>query len=225
MSKTILAAVILITSIAVNLEAEYVTVTDIVDGDTIIVNGKTRVQLLGVDAFGNPEGTKQERELDRKATEFTMHFLLGKRVEISKDSNTQLNRYKDKWGRVLAYVQYEDGTLFNKEIIEQGYASAYMKYPLEYAEVLKEAEEYAKKWVKGLWYIINRLEKTKKVHRVIVTEKGSKFYHDASCKIAKEIPLEERITFHDEDEAKKLGYYRGSWCLPILMKNFDIGGK
>jgi len=206
-----------------SLQANSVTVTDIVDGDTIIVDTHTLVQLLGVDALGTLQGDARNRELEKRSTTFTAHFLKGQRVELRYDSANRLKKHKDKWNRVLAYVYLEDGTLFNLAMIQHGYARAYTKYPLELVGEFKKAEQDVREKFIGLWAYLrssSSQEKVSKTHKVYVARNGSKVYHEASCVIAREIPLQERVTFHEEDEAIVLGYKRGHGCVPVLMKRF-----
>lgn len=39
---------------------------------------------------------------------------------------------RDKYGRLLAYVFFEDGNFLNAENIRQGYGFAYTRYPFEH---------------------------------------------------------------------------------------------
>ena len=42
--------------------------------------------------------------------------------------------HKDRYGRTLAYVFLEEGTLLNAEIIKQGYGHAYTQFPFSRME-------------------------------------------------------------------------------------------
>lgn len=217
-------SIALVAVMCASLHASTVTVTDVVDGDTIIVDTRTRVQLLGLDAMGSAKGDYIEREKDWQATRFTTHFLKGKRVRLEQDPANRLKNHKDRWGRTLAYVYLEDGTFYNLAMIEQGYAVAYSRYRLKHSDGFKKAEGVAKKESRGLWKIArdgSSKKKGKRVYRkIFVARKGSKVFHEGSCLIAREIPLDERVTFHEKDEAIKLGYKSGRWCVPVLMKRF-----
>ncbi|WP_424004744.1 lamin tail domain-containing protein [Haloarcula salina] len=118
-----------------------VTVVEIVDGDTIDVrygNGdKERVRLLGVDTpevhtstdpdewEGIPNtdrGSEHLRDWGHKASEFARTELeRGEEIRIVVDEEADR---RGSYGRLLVYV-YDDGTLFNHELIDRGYARLY----------------------------------------------------------------------------------------------------
>jgi len=203
-------------------------VTDIVDGDTIIVDDRTRVQLLGVDAIGHSWGDERSSDLAQRSAAFTALLLKGKSVQLRQDPANDLKNHKDRWGRVLSYVFLEDGAFLNLALIEQGYATAYLKYPFRFAKRFKEAEERARMERRGLWSLLLGKRPAKEVrrgHEIYIAKKGSRTYHKASCLRVKNIAPEDRIRFHEEEEARKLGFSPGRWCLPVLMKRFSLSWK
>ena len=127
-------------------------VTRVYDGDTIEVqpaNGKTiKVRLIGIDS---PE-MDDEREtvlfFAHMAKRFAFYHLYDKDVRLTYDWERT-----DDYGRTLAYVFREDGTLFNEIIIKEGFAHAFTKYP--YREDMRtrfrKAEKEARRLNKGLW--------------------------------------------------------------------------
>lgn len=95
----------------------------VVDGDTIKIerNGiKETVRLLAVDTPETVHPTKKIEYYGPEASAFTKDMLTGQKVWIEY-GKTKLDRY----GRTLAYVWLEDGTLFNLTLIEEGYARVY----------------------------------------------------------------------------------------------------
>ena len=58
---------------------------------------------------------------------------------------------KDKYGRLLRYVYLPDGTLFNAELIKDGYGFAYTVFPITKLDEFKELETEACSVNKGLW--------------------------------------------------------------------------
>jgi len=128
-------------------------VVHVVDGDTIQVdiNGsKETIRLIGVDTPEVVDPRKPVQCFGREASNKTKEILIGKKVRLESDP-TQSNR--DKYQRPLRYVFLEDGTLFNKLLIEQGYAHEYTyqsnsyRYQLEF----KTAEKDARENKRGLW--------------------------------------------------------------------------
>ena len=92
----------------------------VVDGDTIVINyeGKNeKLRFIGVDTpeSVHPDKTKNT-SYGKLAAEYTKGKLLGKSVRLEFDVEKT-----DKYGRLLAYV-YLDDKMFNKTLLEEGYA-------------------------------------------------------------------------------------------------------
>ena len=127
-------------------------VTRVFDGDTIevrLANGETqKVRLIGINS---PE-MDDEREtvlfFAHMAKRFAFYHLYEKNVRLIFDWERM-----DKYGRTLAYVFMEEGTLFNELIIKEGFAHSFTKYP--YREDMKarfrKVEKEARRLNKGLW--------------------------------------------------------------------------
>ncbi len=128
------------------------TVTVVYDGDTIkvrLANGEEeKIRLIGIDA---PETNSEDKKIRLNAfysKRFVFRSLYKKPVRIEYDWEK-----RDKYGRLLAYIWTEDGTLFNEYVIQRGFAAAYtrFKYRPEYRERFVKAEEYAKTKGNGIW--------------------------------------------------------------------------
>ena len=95
-------------------------VVRVVDGDTIVaeIDGlETRVRLIGVDT---PETVKPSTDVEPygpEASAYTTEMLDGQDIYLEYDVETV-----DRYGRDLAYVWLEDGTLFNDLLLSEGYA-------------------------------------------------------------------------------------------------------
>ncbi|MEV0052600.1 thermonuclease family protein [Saccharopolyspora shandongensis] len=96
---------------------ELVTVTRVIDGDTLELAGSRRVRLLGVDA---PEA---DTCAGPGATEFTRSKVQGQQVMLHKKPGVDL----DKYGRTLAYIQV--GVYFAEDLgdalVLEGWAKPY----------------------------------------------------------------------------------------------------
>ena len=108
-----------------------------IDGDTIKTD-LGEVRLLGINT---PE--KKER-LYEEAKNFTSQ-LENKEVILIKT-----NEDKDKYGRLLRYVEYND-KIINEEILKNGLATLYYYDYDSYYEKLKKAEEQSRNNKLGLW--------------------------------------------------------------------------
>lgn len=140
---------------APNVQANA-TVIRAVDGDTVLVeldaerNREFKVRMLGVNT---PESVDPRRPVEcfgKEASNFTKKILDGKRVRLEEDPQADEH---DKYGRLLRNVILEDGTDFNAKLIEDGYAQAYLSFPLNPARktLLRRLEGEAKAAQRGLW--------------------------------------------------------------------------
>jgi len=144
----------------------YYPITKVVDGDTIVVNmnGKNEtIRLIGLDTpeTVDPQSSLRSRSyyggvgqapvqcFGEEASKKAKEVLDGKSVRIEMDAS---QGERDKYGRLLAYVFLEDGTLFNQLMIAQGFGHEYTyNLPYKYQEEFKEAEKLAREEKKGLW--------------------------------------------------------------------------
>jgi len=122
-------------------------VVRVVDGDTILLEGKRYVRLIGVDT---PETKHPDRPTEfygPEAAAFTHRRVSGKNVRVTFDRERT-----DRHGRFLAYV-YIDGKLLNEELIRGGYGRASLRFP--YSDTMKErfrtAEAAATQARLGIW--------------------------------------------------------------------------
>lgn len=127
-------------------------VTKVVDGDTIevLVKGKIEmIRLIGVDTPETVDPRKPVQCFGKEASAHTKAQLLGKNVGLEADS-TQGER--DKYKRLLRYVFLENGVNFNKQLIHEGYAYEYT-YDLayKYQAEFKQAQIDAQKNKRGFW--------------------------------------------------------------------------
>lgn len=128
-------------------------VTQVVDGDTIkvLLNGQTEtIRLIGLDTPETVDPRKTVQCFGKEASDKAKELLVGKQVVLEADS-TQGER--DKYDRLLRYVYLEDGTLFNKLMISEGYAHEYTynSNPYKYQLDFKAAEQEARENKRGLW--------------------------------------------------------------------------
>ena len=100
-------------------------VTRVVDGDTVEVatddGTRSKVRLIGVDA---PESVDPRRPVEcfgKEASAKLKELLEGKPVTLIADP-TQDD--KDRYGRLLRYVESEDGDA-GRALLRQGYAHEY----------------------------------------------------------------------------------------------------
>jgi len=122
------------------------TCVRVIDGDTVLLDGRERVRLIGVDTPElHREGTPVQY-FARQASAFTRGRAEGRAVRLEYERER-----RDRYGRTLAYVYLEDGTFLNLEIIRRGYGFAYTRHPFRHLEEFRAAERAARKAGAGLW--------------------------------------------------------------------------
>jgi micrococcal nuclease len=126
-------------------------VISVTDGDTFKIdyNGQEKkVRLIGVDT---PESVSPNKEKNnnygKEASNYTKSRLEGKNILLEFDVQET-----DKYGRFLVYVYLEDGTMYNKELLEKGYAQV-ATYPpnVKYVEEFEEIQKKARENSIGFW--------------------------------------------------------------------------
>lgn len=129
----------------------FYRVTKISDGDTITVdmNGTAEtIRLIGVDT---PETHKPNTPIQcfgQQASDFTTKTLTNTSVRLEADPT---NDNRDRYGRLLRYVYTQDGTLFNKILVEQGYGFAYLTFPFQKKAEFSDVQGVAQSAGNGLW--------------------------------------------------------------------------
>jgi len=131
----------------------------VVDGDTFdidIPDGKhqtTRIRLWGVDTPETSKSSRGAMYFGKEASAFTRSQIEGKRVHVVLDGE----QTRGKYGRLLAYVYYDDGQrMLNEALIVQGYAYADRRFPHLWRARFVGLEKDARKGRAGLWGGVTR---------------------------------------------------------------------
>jgi micrococcal nuclease len=123
----------------------------VIDGDTIVVSPNEKVRLIGVDT---PETTHPKKAVEcfgKDAKEFTWSMVERRSVRLVLDESNAARNHKDRYGRTLAYVYLDDGTMLNAELIRRGYAYAYTRFPFRHVVEFRQLERIARSQSVGLW--------------------------------------------------------------------------
>lgn len=128
-------------------DLEKVLVSSVIDGDTIKLADGRNVRLIGLDTpeLNPPDGPIEYYGLQAKA--FTKRKLLGETIYLEYGKEKF-----DEYDRTLAYVYLDDGTMFNADLLEQGYAHLLTIAPnTRHLNTFKEKVITARRNNKGLW--------------------------------------------------------------------------
>jgi endonuclease YncB( thermonuclease family) len=130
------------------------TVVKVVDGDTLHLDAadlggeSTKVRLLGIDA---PEmGTNRSARMyyAEETTTFARRLALGKEMRVYLDERAGS---RDRYQRLLAYIELPDGKFLNEELLSEGYAYADRRFKHSYYQKYLQLEAGAHSLGKGLW--------------------------------------------------------------------------
>jgi len=120
--------------------SKTVSVIEIIDGDTIVIEGGYHLRYIGIDS----------PEIDEyyylEAKQMCAELIDGKKVRLKAGITD-----KDKYGRLLRYV-YADDVFINAEMVRQGCAWA-KAYPpdIKYMVYLESMEKEARQLKRGFW--------------------------------------------------------------------------
>jgi len=139
-SAILLLLVVSLLSLACREPSGTTTVTRVIDGDTIIIEGGYHVRYIGIDAPESGEFYYLE------AKQINEGLVAGKNVRLERDISD-----KDSYGRLLRYVYIGDD-FANAEIVRQGCAWA-VAYPpdVKYQIYLEAMEKEARQSKRGVW--------------------------------------------------------------------------
>lgn len=132
------------------------TVTRVVDGDTVKVlcNGRREnLRLVGIDTpetkhpfkpveYYGPQASNRAKALLPKGSQVCLSFtrkVLGRTFP------------RGKYGRVLAYLFFSNGKMFNAQMIREGYAFALTRYPHTYMKRFVRYQKVSKRARLGMW--------------------------------------------------------------------------
>src|SRR2546423_8665020 len=117
----------------------------VVDGDTVRLVGLGSVRLIGVNT---PEVYGHVQCFGPEASGFAKSVLHpGTRVRYQVGREA-----RDRYGRLLAYVWLEDGRLFNRILVERGYAVPLTIAPNDQlAPRFRSEEAEARRARSGMW--------------------------------------------------------------------------
>ena len=128
-----------------------IRVTRIVDGDTfeVTIDGQVeKVRMLGIDTPESVDPRKPVQCFAKEATKKLKELISDQEIVMTPDFT---NDDRDKYNRLLRYVSLSNGLDVNGELIKQGYAYAYIKFPFERREAYLKLQTEARTMGRGLW--------------------------------------------------------------------------
>jgi len=193
--------------------SQTITCTRVVDGTVIILNNGEEVSLIGVDTPGKKHPNQPVEYFAEEALAFTVKMVEGKEVRLEYDLQE-----KDQFGRRLAYVYLEDGTLLNAEIIKRGYGRTDTTFPFKYRDQFSQYEKEAREDKRGQWS--KRFPKKEKEYtrEYYMGSKFSTIYHLPYCTLIRKVNPLDRKMFNSVNDAVTSGYLPCKICKPPYYK-------
>ena len=133
----------------VRSDGREIGVADVVDGDTIRVDGGALVRLIGIDTPEVSGPYRDEECFGREASRRTTALIpRGTKVRLVFDVE-----HRDRYDRLLAYVyRVSDGLFVNASLVRDGYAGTLTVPPnVRYAERFRRLQREARDDRRGLW--------------------------------------------------------------------------
>lgn len=147
-------------------------ISRVFDGDTVELEGRYVIRLIGVDTpeawpcpklerdaarLGLPESVVMD--MGRRASDFARRLCAGRKARVEFDPINAPRRHRDIYGRILAYVHLVDPArpekapvFLNREIVACGY-SRRSNFDFQYRDEWRELEARARDRKYGLWKI------------------------------------------------------------------------
>ena len=122
---------------------ETAAVTQVIDGDTIVIEGNYHVRYIGIDT---PEIRPVLEAYGLEAWQANRELVEGKKVRLERDVSET-----DRYGRLLRYV-YVNDVFVNAELVRLGLAEA-IAYPpdTKHQDYFEELETAARRSGLGIW--------------------------------------------------------------------------
>ncbi len=188
-------------------KANLVKVIAVIDGDTLILENKTRLRLRHIDA---PELTSCGGE---QAKQFLSTLVNGKSIRIEE-------QIPDQIGRAMALI-YVDSMLVNEKLLEAGWARYHSDQTTK-TTILKKVADEAKTNKLGIFSPLCLQEKNLENPQCLIKgnlenkrSSGRRLYYLPSCAQYKFVMVEKDLGeqwFCTEQEASSAGYLKAATC-------------
>jgi len=151
MKKIFLSLLILLFTSNLLAEEERFFVSEVLDGNTLVINNRKKIKLIGVSAPQLSLLNQPEMYFSQEAHQYLKNLVENKEVKIKYDVNNEYFLHKDEYGRYLAYVHLLDGTFTNAELIKLGYAILDTRLPFIHSDSFIKYQQKAIEGQRGLW--------------------------------------------------------------------------
>ncbi len=185
--------------------AGYHRVKFVYDGDTILLDNGEKVRYLEVDAPEIDHTGGKDEFMARAARDFNIKRTDRARVRLEYDREK-----RDRYGRLLAYVFLENGSMVNALLVRNGLAHVMFKdRNFKHKEDLLYCQRQAMKERLGIWS--RPLEGDEKFY---LGNRSSYRFHRPGCPFANKISRRNILMFRSRRDAFWEGYSPCNKCRP-----------
>lgn len=185
--------------------AGYQKVRFVFDGDTILLDNKSKVRYLGINAPEIDHGSGNS-EFMACAARALNHELVDKACVRLEYDQTR----RDRYGRLLAYVFLEDDEMVNAVLVRKGLAHVmFNNRDLKYRVLLLNCQRKAMREKIGIWSIPFNVQAG-----VYLGNRNSYRFHLPECPFAKKILQRNQVRFTSRYDAFWEGYSPCKECRP-----------
>lgn len=175
------------------------------DGDTVVLAGGTRVRYIGINAPEIGDAREGSEPFAQAARKFNRRLVLHQKVRLEYDRERQ-----DHYGRHLAYVFLEDGTMVNETVLRAGLAFCLYRSPNDrHRQRLLAAQREALQAGRGIWRVLPE----KQGQRYLGNSRSRRF-HRPGCPSGEATGRGRRVGFDSLREAFWEGFAPGRCCFP-----------
>ena len=134
-------------------------VANVVDGDTLDIdvpdgpNKFTRIRLLGIDTPETKDPRVEVMFYGPEASAFAKELTEKKPVRVILDT---VGDVRDIYGRLLGYIQLDDGRVLNEELIVNGFGYADLRFNHSQYDRYVALQQRAMNAQAGLWREVSR---------------------------------------------------------------------
>ena len=195
------------------VNAQALTCTGVLNGNTILLSNGEKVRLIGVAIPKTKQLNKSAEYIRKETSAFTKQIVEGKEIQLEYDPQE-----RDKQGQLLAYVFLLDGTFLNAEIIKQGYGRVDARLPFKYLKEFRSYEKEAQDAKSGLWATKSTAQEPKYIREYYMGAKNSSIYHQPNCSLIRKVNPLDRKMFNSVKDAVNAGYLPCKICKPPYYK-------
>lgn len=175
MKQLVLCLALLLAVSPFALAQDTLTVTRVIDGNSLVLSDGRKVRLIGVDCPEFKDQGRNKRNAEKlgidsdyysgyalKSKNLLEELIFGKEVRTEIDPINKITNHHDKYQRFLAYI-YVGDVMVNEALINEGYCVTYRRFQFRFKDDFIRYEQDAKENGRGMWKELDRFSASRQV--------------------------------------------------------------